>query len=359
MKDSKEESYSIFLNSLKDMSVGLVYSFAPKKTLKAIWYDKWQTDVISSYGRAIECLGASPFYIDVDTFCRLAFSDSLPILNCIFNLNAGITPISNWALVPSVACWKRIPIIPCDADTIILGERKDLSFLLAKNSGFQIPRTYDSQSSVGQGNIIVKPRDLGGSVGIKIINLREQIDLEEHGKYIYQEFIPGFDLTVPVLFNPITDKLFAFPGILYLPECEEPWNWIHSEQSKIDFKGYKKVTVELPDTFKYSILKLAVDFGIDSYCRFDFRVKSENMVDVEMLFNDEMKLYFMEINPMPTLRFGINYLQGIKAIKANMEMYKTYSIFYETMQNTNRDISDLAFVLSCAIFTKLKSKSYE
>ena len=127
------------------------------------------TDVLASYGEALEYLDAIPYFVDVESFCRQAFTDQLPPLRCVFNLNAGITPISNWALVPSTCQWKAIPVLPCSADTIILGERKDLSTLVARTSGFPTPRQFRSHDEAiaecGNG-FLRKPRDLGGSVGI-------------------------------------------------------------------------------------------------------------------------------------------------------------------------------------------------
>jgi hypothetical protein len=106
-----DNNFNDFLSEIHKLKVGIVYSYEARTHPNLLWYDKWHTDVISAYGSALEFLGIAPYYTDVQSFCQLSFSKQLPILNCVFNLNAGITPISNWGLVPSVALWNNIPVL--------------------------------------------------------------------------------------------------------------------------------------------------------------------------------------------------------------------------------------------------------
>jgi hypothetical protein len=355
----QDNRFKEFLGILNRFIVGIVYSFEPSKNITKIWYDKWRTDVISSYGYALENLGATPYYIDVDSFCRQASSSTLPLLDCIFNLNAGITPISNWAFVPSVARWHNIPTCPCESDTIIIGESKDISYLIAKEERFNIPNCYSLQEIRHlplSTEIIKKPLYLGGSVGIELIkpSARLSSNMNDKDDVIYEEFISGYDLTVPVVFNPMTNDLSTCPAILYLPSCRESHLWFHNEKTKRTFKGYKKKTIILPNKVNMKIQRLAQRFNIQTFCRLDFRLK--RTVPVKDIRGNDISsddIFFMEINPMPTLRFGINMLQSIEAIDEEHALYPAWKVFSDQIQGKAK-IKSLAFLLAIAMFVKSK-----
>lgn len=115
-----------------------------------------------SYGEALERLGAVPYYCDIDTFIDQIANGKLNDCEAVVSLNAGVRPVSHFALVPAVAQWLRKPIIPCTADTIIAGERKDLGNALASKAGLQVPRVYgphEFAEAQAEPLLIVKPRD--------------------------------------------------------------------------------------------------------------------------------------------------------------------------------------------------------
>ncbi|NNW38536.1 MULTISPECIES: hypothetical protein [unclassified Roseobacter] len=91
--------------SFRDRSAAVVYGFSPSGKFTQVWYDQWRSAVISSYGAALEELGLHPYFVDAASFARQALDGSLPKVTCAFNLNAGITPIHHWSMVPSVASW--------------------------------------------------------------------------------------------------------------------------------------------------------------------------------------------------------------------------------------------------------------
>ncbi len=94
--------------ALHDQVWALVYAYDPPLRSRSLWYDRWRYDVINDYVEAVTLLGVEPLIIDVDSFLtseRLASGE----ISYVINLNSGATPISNLALVPSVAQWHRRP----------------------------------------------------------------------------------------------------------------------------------------------------------------------------------------------------------------------------------------------------------
>jgi len=84
-------------------SAAVVYGFSPAGKFTQVWYDQWQSAVISSYGHALEEIGLNPYFIDAVSFARQALDGSIPDVICAFNLNAGITPIHHWSMVPDLS----------------------------------------------------------------------------------------------------------------------------------------------------------------------------------------------------------------------------------------------------------------
>lgn len=343
-----------FLSSMSCRTIGIVYSFAPAKRPTEIWYDRWQTEVLSFYGQAVQGLGAEPYFIDVNSFCERAVTGRLPELDFVVNLNAGVRPISNWALVPAVASWCDLPILPCEADVIIAGERKDLSNLLAERWGLRIPVTYTSQllSKLPDAKrLLAKPRDLGGSEGIHLV---ESSDLKPRHDYLYQEMISGYDVTLPLLYDPLLNALAPLPPIAYRPSTDDP-SWFHSRETKLGGEGYQKVVVDLPADWRASLTTFASAFGIKTYCRLDLRVAATTW---EGAFGESSTadLYFIEINPMPTLRKNINFLSSLEHRERFTTSQSQTLAAVEVRCRSARDPQFVrgAWILACAMYAKAK-----
>ena len=302
------DEFSRRISTLRGQAAAVVYSFEGSKSFHRIWYDQWRSGVISSYGHALEELGLQPYFVEVKDFALQALASNLPNVVCAFNLNAGITPISNWALVPSVASWTGIPIFPANADVLIVGERKDTAALLAKRAGLNIPRTYspaELQVLENDHSLIVKPRDLGGSVGVRRVTASDvrngRIDIEPTS--IVQDFVRGFDFTIPIVWQPTQGRHRAPAGILYTPTEEKGEDWFHSELTKQQGEGYKKRVIPISEDIETEIRRFADLAELGPYARVDFRwennfectTKSEIRIDRE-------ELIFIEVNPLPTLR---------------------------------------------------------
>lgn len=302
------------LAALSGTSAAIVYSFRAQETPQRIWYDQWRSDVIAAYGSALEALGVEPYYVDVASFCRQAFEDALPDLHCVFNLNAGIAPITHWALVPSVAAWCGLRPLPAEADVLIVGERKDTAALIAQSCGLQIPlefRLEDVSGLAPERLLIVKPRDLGGSVGVRRVSAAElSTEVPPPSGAIIQELVRGFDLTVPLVFQPSAGSHRAVCGVVYEVEDAHRGDWIHDERSKRSGRGYRKRVIPLPPSLEARLGRFAEAAELGPYARIDLRIAAESDALGSPQFW-EAEPYFLEVNPLPTLRKGINFLNVV------------------------------------------------
>ena len=190
------DNFGLFLESLKGTTVAIVYSFSNRVEPSEAWYDRWRSDVVHFFGRGVERLGAEPRYMDVETYLRLqANRDDAPGAYVI-NLHSGLNDLGCWPIISSLSRWRRIPVAPCSSDVHIVGERKDLSNLLAVAAGFQTPAPFDLGAEPNT-LYVRKPRDLGMSRGLQILP-RAQLDSTTFGADVVQRFIDGYDATVGV-----------------------------------------------------------------------------------------------------------------------------------------------------------------
>lgn len=302
---------------LRGRAAGVIYGFRGAGEFNRIWYDQWGSAVISSYGHALEDLGLQPFFCDVETFGKLAFNGSLPDLICTFNLNAGVTPITHWNVVPAISQWFDIPAMPASADVLTVCERKDTASLIAAKSNLVIAKTFTVEEVEALPTafpLIVKPRDLGGSVGIQKVSA---FDIHSQKTRIgptavIQEFIAGYDLTVPIVWQPSTNEYRCPAGVLYIPEDRINQNWWHNENSKSSGKGYTKQIVPIPKWIERDIQSFAGNCQLGPYARIDFRmIPRQSEFSIDDLERAEFR--FIEVNPLPTLRQEINFLNVVES----------------------------------------------
>lgn len=308
------------LSGLKECRVALVYSLPQSDDPANRWYDRWRTRVIMSYGEALERIGAVPYYCDVNTFIDQISGGKLNTCEAVVSLNAGVRPVSHFALVPAVAQWFRKPIIPCTADTIIAGERKDLGNALASKAGLQVPRVYgphEFAEAQAEARLVVKPRDLGGSFGLKSVDGNTLDPSDFDGGKIVQAFVPGFDVTVPVFVDANTNALNVGDATVYVPNEADPTEWIYDRQAKEAYVGGSGVSAVTRK--QHPLDPLATDriraycttVGVDCFARVDFRLNVNDLDHVARI--DLGDLAFVEINPMPTVCVGLAFVESIRS----------------------------------------------
>lgn len=337
------EEYCKLLQELYGKTIAIIYIFEGEDAAGYGHYEVWKSDVISSWMFAIEELHCLPLIMDIRTFVQKALNKSLPYIDYVVNLNNGSKIISTLGLVPSVCSFLNIPCIPCNTTTIVCGEHKKLSNIIAEGIGLNVPKTLPTSDNTG----ITRPIGLGSSLGVK----RGAHNSIQNNSFIYQEFIKGYDITTPILFNPITSNLEVLPAVLYTP-YEHSVEWFLGEDEKRLHHGYSKQTAHLSQSAKEKYISLAKEMGIYSYCRIDARLHCESEEESFSLIANTVpldKLYFLEINPMPTIKNNINFHSSMDALNDQYSLYTCYEAYKKIIENATHT----GFILSCSIISSL------
>lgn len=339
------KEYKELLNKIEGSTIALVYVFEKDVTEGFQHYDPWKSDVISDWLKAIQELHCMPFILDVRTFAQKALTGTLPKIDYIVNLNAGTNKLSTLGLVPSICAFLNIPCIPADTETTLIGEHKRFSNLIASALHSTVPKDLPISNPDG----IFRPLNYGSSHGVQL-GFPGKI---QESKYLYQQFVPGFDMTIPILYNPISEELNTLPPVMYLPD-EVSIYWFLGEKEKLGHTGYKKVITKITESAQNHFAKLAKEFGIATYCRIDTRVYCDSLNDIELFTDKEIELQrinFIEINPLPTIRNGINFHTSFEAIEKDSDLgkcIKYYADYFGTY-------SFVGYILSNSIISLIKA----
>jgi hypothetical protein len=293
---------------------------------------------------AISALGIEPYIVDVDNYL---VTDKLSSgeIDLVVNLNSGATPISNVALVPSIAEWHRIPCFPNSADVLLVGERKDVCKQFF-SEWFHTPRDLTRlEISEGSVPLIAKPKTMGNSRGVT-----RTLPKSETGQLtapqptlppdmIIEEFIEGYELTIPVIFDALEKDYIVLPGILYLPEVEQPTRWFLSYEDKIKRKiQVERRVLTLTAGVVDALKEASRAFQFQCLARFDFRWRTESPTLQSPTVDD---LFFLEINCHPTLKTNVNFILSVK----DHLMSRSGAIAVAANCTQNPDINALAFLL--------------
>ncbi|MCM1144242.1 MAG: hypothetical protein NC318_06320 [Blautia sp.] len=325
-------------DELKCKTIGVVYIFEGEDAPGFEHYHVWQSDIISKWLMAIQELKCRPLILDVRTFVDKAISGTLPHIDYVLNLNCGSCELSPMALVPSICSFFHIPCIPCDAMTILTGENKLISNLVAKATGIPVPQNLNHNISDG----IFRPLNLGSSIGVK----REPT---KQVKGLYQEFIKGYDITTPIVYNPLTKQMDFMPTVLYIADKDDV-NWYLGEENKDTRSGFtRKAINSLSEELREKYLELVQNLSINTFCRIDARIKCNSSADLQLLLEKPLLLedvYFIEINPMPTVWINNAFSHSFSEITEEYSFY-TYIKELQTIvpQSTLHN-----FLLSIAMF---------
>ncbi len=281
------------LYELQGKTIGIIYTFEGEEAPGFRHYHIWQSDVIAKWLEAVQDLKCRPLIFDVRTFVQKAIDGSLPSVDYVLNLNCGGIELSPMAIVPSICGFLHIPCIPCNAVAILSGENKQMSNLLAKAIGINVPKNLGADNLTG----IFRPLNLGSSIGVKR-GPNTQIE------GIYQEFIPGYDITTPIVYNPAIEEMDFMPTVVYVSE-EDSVDWFLGEENKSSRSGFQRRTLlQLDQNLKSKYLELVHNMSINTFCRIDARINCNSVDALEKYLYNPLALddiYFIEINPMPTV----------------------------------------------------------
>lgn len=346
------------LDHISGRHVCLVHQYIPGDNSHQVWYHQWGLNVLYFLGSGFEQLGAKVKVVDVDSLLKHPES----ILNGVdysVNLVCGNMNISNWALVPSISTWFGVTPLPNSAESTLAGERKDTANLIAKHSGLKVPDwSYYPRDLLGiSDKIIRKPRDFGSSHGLELIDKRRLEADVASGKgglsTIYQEFIPGIDVTLPVIFNPFDHGYTFGHAVAFMPKSSNS-NWMLDATAKsINRVGEKidqvqKVYYDVPEEVKKAIVKMLRTMGGTSVARVDFRVCLDASENIQACTIDDY--FFIEINPVPTMNIKSNFAGGLRSAMnvPGSELEKIASFLQLDRKNE----------LTCATITALSMVSY-
>lgn len=330
------------LYRIQGKTIAVVYIFEGEDSEGFGHYDIWQSDVISEWLGAIQENHCRPLIMDVRTFVQKAMNNTLPHLDFVLNLNAGNKILSTLGLVPSVCSFLNIPCIPCNTVAIIAGEHKGIANYIAEAVRLNLPI---SNPTNGEG--IFRPLNFGSSRGVV---KGKMYTPERNG--IYQEFIKGYDITTPILYNPLADDLQVLPTVMYYPD-DKNIEWFFNEDVKEKRGGYQKRIVQIDMDTELRFIDLAKKLGVNCYCRIDARVRCDSKKEWETICSETIladKIFFIEVNPMPTLKPNINIHNAINALNKTHPFYECYDQ-YKQLRNMS---SPTGFLLFCSMLAALK-----
>lgn len=319
------EEYRDKFYKIKGKTIALVYVFEGDSSSGFEHFFTWKSTILSQWMIAIQKLHCFPLLLDVRTFVDKAINKTLPHIDYVLNMNSGTVELSTMALVPATCAAINVPCIPCDAVSIVTGENKLLSNHIAKSVGLQIPSALPYNNPEG----IFRPINLGNSQGVV---RGKQLDK----KGIYQEFIPGYDITTPIVYNIETDSMGLFPSVLYLPETKDI-NWYNGESAKKTRSGYTLSKAVLDEQSTQFYLNLVETLGIKTFCRIDARIKCIDPVyksDTTPVLSSK-DIYFIEINVMPTIRENNNFTFSFNSIDAHSPFFNDINAHKKFFGETN------------------------
>jgi hypothetical protein len=341
----KQQEYLDAICALRGKTIAIVYIYANDDAKGYGHYDIWGSDLISDWVQAVGELRCVPLILDARTFVHKAMNKSLPVIDFVVNLNNGNIDISTLGLVPSTSAFLGIPCIPGNAVATLTGENKLISNLVAFAKHLNVPKELDFSSPYG----ISRPIAYGSSIDVKKgpLNFDNHYCEDYNHKILYQEFISGVDMTTPIIFNPLLNELDVLPAIMYYPKNGNP-EWFLGEVEKSSHEGYEKKAVRVSTEVKKYYQDFARTMGIDTYCRIDARVKCTDEADIIALLNRPVEfeeIFFLEINPMPTIKKGINFHTSILSLKDDDHFFKCKDLYWNNIHNPTVN----GLVLSCAM----------
>lgn len=336
-----DATYGSLIKLLRGKTIAVVYIFEKEDADGFNHYWVWKSDIISGWLNAVQELECLPFILDVRTFVQKASNRTLPHIDYVLNLNCGCYDLSSLSLVPSVCSFLSVPCVPCNAVSIISSENKRISNLIASGMNLNVPKPLETSCNEG----IYRPLNLGSSIGVKKGRFR---DFANDG--IYQEFIPGYDVTIPVVYNPYIKDIDLLPPVLYLPKSSDP-DWIYSEEEKVNNNGFITLPfLEIEEKAKKELINFSRVFPIQTFGRIDGRIRcmdkklSDEIIEKPLKFKD---LYFIEINSMPTIERDDSFEFSFDIVQKN----EHHSFYNCTMKYkeiiTNPTIN--GFLLSCSM----------
>jgi hypothetical protein len=301
MEQGPERDPRAFIEGLRGKRFGLVYSHRFKGSLEDAWYHRWRTNVIALFSFAVEVLDGIPIFFNIDQFIEHFGNYDRPTnIDYVVNLNAGNRFLDNWALAPALGRWRNVPVFPCEALTVLLGERKDTSKILAEAFGWRV--ATPAERLVDPDTLIVeKPLTFGSSVGLERFRQQDYRALGHRSGVLAEAFVPGYDATIVVLYSLFLQAPVCLGAMVHVPDRLRPEDWMYDAfekrnpgvRTKVE-QRFCQVDAELAD----KSVQLASAFHSTGVARIDVRLDRAPENTDPIGFS---QCTFLEINPMPTI----------------------------------------------------------
>lgn len=321
------EAFKEHFSKIKGKTIAVVYIFEGDNNSGLKHFYIWKSNIIAKWMNAIQELSCMPLIIDVRTFVDKAINNTLPHIDYVINLNSGIYNLSSMALVPSMCSAINVPCIPCNAISIVTGENKMLSNYIANSLGIHVPHEIEKSNKNG----IFRPISLGNSLGVQ-----RGYPCNEH-QGLYQEFIPGLEITTPLAYNPLKRCMEILPTVVFAPLSHDP-SWFYGETDKHNQKGYEFKLIKLDDKLALKYIELVNALSINTFCRIDARIKCCNVAEMEVAFETGAcfdHTYFIEINVMPTIRDNNSFCFSFQSIAKNTSIGQYIQLQKEVLGTIN------------------------
>lgn len=341
------KNFSKELTQLYGKVIAVVYIFEGEDAEGFEHYHVWRSDVISGWLNAIQTLHGLPLILDVRTFVEKAVNRTLPHIDFVLNLNCGSCSLSPMGLVPSVCGFLSIPCIPCDTLSIVAGEDKYVANLIAKARGLNVPDELDPSDKRG----IYRPLNYGSSVGVQ-----RGVCPATYRDGTYQEFIPGYDITTPLVYDPLSESMELLPTVMIAPD-ETNTEWFYGEDANRTSTGYhRNIIPPFSDELNALYRDVVRAFSISTFCRIDARIKCRDAGDLPRLLQKPLgpeDVYFLEINSMPSIRQTNNdFKYAFEHIAPGCGLHTCL----KTMKEVWGEVELPLFLLACSMLSHFKAR---
>ena len=204
---------------------------------------------------------------------------------------------------------------------------KALSNHIAASLGLNVPQELEKNNKNG----IFRPISLGNSLGVQ----RGVYDDNNQG--IYQEFIKGYEITTPLVYNAIEQRMNVLPTVVFAPLNNDP-EWYYGEIDKHKQQGYEFKLIKLDTKLENKYIELANTLSIQTYCRIDARVKCNDEDSMRKVLENGASIddtYFIEINVMPTVRDNNSFCHSFKSVDHSTSLGRSIQLQKELIGTIN------------------------
>lgn len=340
------------------MRIGLIYELVPVSELEPgtddIFAEFEDMETIQMLALTLEGLGHTVVMVDSQQDLSSRLLELRNQIDLAFNYSVGFGCRSREILAPAICEALRIPFTGGDAMSLALASNKHVAKLLVKAKGIPTPnwlfvQTADDISLHNaawlDSHVLLKPCFEGSSIGVTQLRRTQSWDAlvefvnkglarYSHG-CIVEQFISGFEVTVPVIEAPLPVALppvaLEIDGTILLGDRIFE-SRLKRDPALVRWSPEVPFGDELVSRLTEWSAQIHKSFGFKDYSRVDFRISESG------------EPYFLEANPVPGLtphggtfvtaaeRIGMTYPDIVNAIVSSA--YNRRQTFHSQNQSS-------------------------